>query len=222
MSRLDCKVFRELFSEYYDGYTPGKGSPGEIPRTEIKAHLDECAECAVAYKEYVQLLGEVRALPMLDIPEGFHEGLMDYVAENKHRPERGYNFPNIRARSIKRRVIPISTMAAVLLFAIVWVSGIFNQTPIQNGHESIEPFGIAENIGEVDEFTGPEGRILLPSDGYVPPMAIMGILDIADIEYLPEDDPPGRISNATWVVVVGIILIVSIGSVIFIRSRIKK
>ena len=212
MIGLDCKNIRELFSEYYDGY-----KPGEVSLEEIDAHLDECEACAAAYEEYAQLLHDVGKLPMPEAPPGFHKNLMDYVNKNeinKNEANKNTKRPAKRKTPIFLKVAPLIAVAASLIFALVWVSGVLDQTP--TGYVPLAPFGegtISPANGEI-----PNARITPPNGGYQLPDPIMGQLDIEiDINY-PQEEEPSR-NNTTQAVIIIVIFAVCMGLVAILLGR---
>ena len=237
-----CKDIRELFSEYYDGYTPDDGSQGEISHTQIFAHLQECADCAAAYKEYAKLLDDVRAIPMPSPPPHFHEHLMQYVTTNINRTQLG-GAAKRRKLPLFRSLSPIVAVAASLIFAVVWVSGVLHQQP--ETFTPIAQFAYEEFLPITDRVQPPENGFhaggpldrmlplpglygendqpigIMPIDGYIVPMPI-GI-EICDLSFQPyEDEPSRRISNTALTISITVILVAAFGAAAVVLSKVKK
>jgi len=104
---MECKDIRELFSEYYDSMEAEE---------EITQHLRECPECDREYDEYRQLLDEVQALPAPELPPHFHKTLLAGVHKYAHAQQMKQ-----RHTTYKR----IALIAASVLWATVWISGVF-------------------------------------------------------------------------------------------------
>jgi len=208
---MDCNNFRDLFSEYYDRQTSGK-----ISYDEMTAHLAKCESCAAAYAEYAALFDDVRSLPEPELPEGFHDMLMEYVQENKGRPEFIVTRPSKRKKYIITRMSPLMAVAASLIFAVVWFAGVFQPAPEPNGYIPIAPLDGTIGIAPVDgELPFPGGRMTPPDNG-------VGIvpLDI-EIEYPLEEEPRTR-SNLLLATAICAILAGTFCGVLVILGRARR
>jgi len=70
---MRCHEVQGLFSEIYDGIAENQAI--------LEKHIQECPTCAAEYKDYSQLLNEIRQLPMPELPEDFHKTIMAKVRE---------------------------------------------------------------------------------------------------------------------------------------------
>jgi len=104
---MDCKDIQEFFSEYYDSMEADE---------EITQHLQACHECDREYREYRQLLNDIRVLPEPELPPYFHKNLMAGVRKHAQAQQMKHR------RTTYRR---IALLAASVLWAVVWVSGVF-------------------------------------------------------------------------------------------------
>ena len=232
---MNCKDARELFSEYYDNYSPST-VPGANLYVGLEEHLESCPSCMEAFKEYVELFDQVRALPAPDTPEFLHELLMDHVTMKKtaHMPTgqavRNYQMlnkqPQKRPKPLYMKIAPIVAVAASLIFAVVWFSGMFGQpqypAPVENGYISIQPFG--GDMGLID----PRARTL-PGEPQAPDVTIgfapaIGNLTIDEGYGLLEtyDPPTNRMGATALAIIISIILIGVIASAAVMFTRPKN
>jgi len=73
MRDMRCDAVGQLFSEIYDGVAHDQAL--------LVKHLQTCPACKAEYAAYKQMLDDVRNLPLVELPEGFHEATMAKIRE---------------------------------------------------------------------------------------------------------------------------------------------
>lgn len=102
-----CNDIAPLLSAYFDGVLT------ESERSEVLAHLDECAACRARLAEYAAMQTELlAAFEEKDAPEGFTAGVMAAVrAEKAGKPQKA-------KKSAWRRFMPVAACAAIVLLTV--------------------------------------------------------------------------------------------------------
>jgi len=142
---MRCEAVRELFSEIYDGAAEGQAL--------LMKHLQSCETCMEEYRDYSQLLDELQALPVPELPAGFHESAMIRVqaiappndskidnlleeieTRKRIRTAKRNNQPLRKTASATRRWAGVAA-AACLLLACIWAVRTLN-LPERHNNES--------------------------------------------------------------------------------------
>lgn len=94
---MNCAEIQALLSAYIDD----ECDPGE--KNLIQAHLDTCPECMKAYIWIKKIVEDLNDIDELDVPEGFHEDLMQKIqgepSSKKRIPRFSYRY-SIAAASL--------------------------------------------------------------------------------------------------------------------------
>ncbi len=79
----DCKQIQEIIPLYIDNML------SDEEQNAVRAHIETCEACKAEYELMASIIKTAASLPELDVPEGFHEKLMEKVkAEAEKKQER--------------------------------------------------------------------------------------------------------------------------------------
>jgi len=159
-------------------------------KAAFEAHIASCADCRAEYEAIRDMLGALKTLPELPLPEGFHEKMMEGVraaaqptlSTKTAKTARVVSFPSLRWRSY-------ASAAAGVLVALFGISAVTASlkglsTPTQNANASNTP---AYNAGSVAPGimqayaieTVPEPDSVAQAEGFVSINAALVMTDMA-------------------------------------------
>ena len=108
MANADCKNIQNLIPLYLDNML------SDEENDMVRNHIASCDACKAEYELMASIMQTAASLPELNVPEGFHEKLMEKVkAEAESKQER-----RIYARSW-RKVSGFAAAAAVIAVSVV-------------------------------------------------------------------------------------------------------
>lgn len=119
-----CEEYQELISSYIDN---------ELSKEEkenFEAHLSSCPSCEEELARTQKLLNDLRALPQLELPSGFHEVLMARIAkentENKNMFKKLGGMNAIRRGRASFNFRPYANAAAAFVLTFILLSGVLS------------------------------------------------------------------------------------------------
>jgi len=160
MRDMRCDAVQQLFSEIYDGVAHDQAL--------LVKHLQTCPACKAEYAAYKQMLDDVRNLPEVELPEGFHEAAMakirelvppgdDVIDELIGKMETRQRLSQVRrkkpaGRGISRQWAGLAAAACVALVCI-WAFTVFDLPMGSGDYEAVpEPMSaIADMATEMAE-----------------------------------------------------------------------
>lgn len=105
---MRCEYYQELLSPYLDK---------ELTKEEQEAleiHLQSCAYCRASLDRLQEMLKHLKVLQDVELPEGFHEKLMEKIGEQTTTDK-------TKKRSIPKWIGYISSLAGLFLIGIFWM-----------------------------------------------------------------------------------------------------
>lgn len=191
---VNCENVVEMFSGYYDG-------DDTLPLGKINAHLTQCESCRKEYEAFASLINDVRNLPAPDVPHGFYQTMLDYVASRKvNVASQVYKKP--RRRRLLSGYVSTSAIAAALVLLFMWATPpTVENSIISHQNQAIE--------------TGIETE-----DGYIPiaPMHGRATVPIYPI-YEPPVPEPQR-NNLLLIPAIGFFMLGAAGGVVIVMQKI--
>lgn len=106
---MKCIDFEIYMSEYYDDMM------NESQRQEFEGHMNSCEDCRVKYENMKNILEEVNEIPEIELPEGFHEELMDKLKKEDKKGSKVINIDFKRFSKNKKGMLIAASL--MLLFA---------------------------------------------------------------------------------------------------------
>jgi len=190
---MKCKQVQALFSEMYDAeirtnaITNGTGLPEELEEADaeaVSAHLKHCPDCMAEYVQYRALMDEVRALPVPDLPPGFHKTAMSRIRSQSRRP-----LQKVQRGRRKSWLWGLSSAAACfILLSVMVATGVMDWSAIATFNQSgphieeryADPGDMLGNIG--NDMIMPQYEYAENYDfayehgGYIPPFPLAGAI----------------------------------------------
>ena len=129
----NCEKYLDLISAYVDGEVT------DTEKTEIEAHLEECAECRSILEAYRAISEEV-AFDTEEVPEGFADGVMAKVSSYEKKVKNRRNF------GIAGRYVGIAACIAIILVAFPRMPHLGCGASMDNAKESAPAAGVADAV----------------------------------------------------------------------------
>jgi len=183
---MRCTIVQDQFSEIYDGIAPRQAA--------LVRHIKKCPDCTAKYESYKQMLDDVRKLPAPELPEGFHESIMDKIIAiappNDHAIDTLLSEIEARKRNKESRARMQSMQkgraasrwagiaaAACLAFASMWALQTLDMLPTTRGDYAplyALPQAVAADMAaEADDFAADD--IAAESESAPPPEPVTAV-----------------------------------------------
>ncbi|MDD4843806.1 MAG: zf-HC2 domain-containing protein [Anaerotignum sp.] len=119
---MSCEKCRELLWEFLEGEL------GKDDAAFVSAHLENCQDCQEEAKQLQKIMDSLKNLPEEELPEGYHEELMDRLAME----QQGMSLFVPKKPKHRWKQLSLIAAAVVLVAAIGGVQGILDLRGNQN------------------------------------------------------------------------------------------
>ena len=114
---MKCEQFLDLMSLYLDNELDKQ------TKSEFEQHLSQCKDCENELKNLEKIISSLNDIPLEELPDGFHEKVMDKVIAEKTKPSSKFNYKHYIGFAAAFAVVAGISLTAVTINPLLSTKG---------------------------------------------------------------------------------------------------